>query len=386
MKKALFIGDAAVSTGFASVNHNIITHISKRWDIHTLAINYRGDYHSISEHTKLYSPTARIPTDVYGLLRIAQLATDINPNIIFINNDSWVICQYLEKLKETNTPIVAYTPVDTDTLPIKYVNPLHKLSRLIVPTQFAKATLEKSGYKDKIDIIPHGIDLTHFTAIDKEAAKKKAGFNPDWFIVQAVDRNSIRKRIDLALYAFSIWVKDKPNNIKFYYHGDLNDEGYDIIELARQFGISDRLLVTDRNLKASEGIPIEAMKYVYSLADIKVSTSGGEGWGLTTMESMACKTANIAVDIAAIPEWSNGTVYLVPEDTHIPPNFTPKQLTTRHGVVDISALVTAFETLYTNHTLRNEYAQKGYERVRDPMFKWPTVAKQFETIFSGVIK
>jgi len=43
-KKVLFIGDGVTPTGFSTVTHNIIRNLPKEeFEIHHLAVNYRGD-------------------------------------------------------------------------------------------------------------------------------------------------------------------------------------------------------------------------------------------------------------------------------------------------------------------------------------------------------
>src|SRR4030095_6152956 len=43
---------------------------------------------------------------------------------------------------------------------------------------------------------------------------------------------------------------------------------------------------------------------IYSALDVQVTTTLGEGWGLTTMEGMACGTPQIVPDWAALGEWA----------------------------------------------------------------------------------
>src|SRR6185503_10536800 len=120
-----------------------------------------------------------------------------------------------------------------------------------------------------------------------------------------VDRNAPRKRLDLGMYYFSEWVKDKPENVMFYYHGALKDEGWDIGDLARYLGIDKRLVLSHQDLNPALGFPLEAMKLVYNLADVKLSCAT-EGWGFTAMESMACGVPNIALAYSALGEWARG--------------------------------------------------------------------------------
>ncbi len=44
-KKILFIADGVQPTGFSTVAHNMIRNLEDTYDIHHLAVNYKGDPH-----------------------------------------------------------------------------------------------------------------------------------------------------------------------------------------------------------------------------------------------------------------------------------------------------------------------------------------------------
>ncbi len=101
MVKILWVGDGVTPTGFSRVNHNIIKYLNKKYEVHHLAINYRGDPHDY-EH-RIYPAAVPMGTqsDVWGYSRFISLLASIRPNIIFILNDPWVI----QQRKKTNMVI-----------------------------------------------------------------------------------------------------------------------------------------------------------------------------------------------------------------------------------------------------------------------------------------
>lgn len=389
-KTLLIAADAAVDTGFAKVTHSLIQRFAHNWNVHVLAVNYDGDYHPISQHAKLYNPRLKSLDDFYGFNRLAELQQRLVPDVTFYINDPWVLNTYIDHALY-NTTNVFYAPVDAVNIKPAFTYNLHKFTQGIAYTQFGVDVLAMSGYTDPMYVVPHGIDTSDFFPMDKRevrAAIKNRNLvlnvEVDDYIVQVVDRNSLRKRIDLALYGFAIWARDKPKNVKLWYHGSLVDEGYDIAQLAEFFGIADRMIYTATNLNPAHGVSVSVMNAMYNAADVRLSTSGGEGWSLCTMESMATKTANMVVNTAALSEWARGGVhYIRPSEI---PLVTLKGLNTIHAQADIQDLVFSLEKMYVDNQYRDYIAQQGYDLVTQDMYTWDSVALSFEHIFEDVLK
>lgn len=390
-KKLLLVGDAAADTGFAKVLHSLAYRWANNWDLYILGVNYDGDYHPISQVAKLFNPRLRDFNDVYGLTRIPELTTKIKPDLVFYLNDPWILSQYAKEIpKAYPTKHVFYTPVDAVNVKSTFVEPLHAFTQGVVYTYFGGSVLQQSGYSKNLAIIPHGIDLQEFFPMDKKAVRAEIknksltdNVDPEDFIVQVVDRNSQRKRIDLAMYGFALWSSNKPKNVKLWYHGALLDVGYDIAQLAEFFGITDRMIYTVKNLDPAHGVSTSVLNAVYNAADVRVSTSGGEGWGLCTMESMATRTANMVVNTAALSEWARGGVhYIEPSDI---PYVTTNGLNTIHAQASIQSYIDGLEKMYTDSLYREYIAESGYALVTQSNFLWDTVAAQFNAVFHNII-
>lgn len=227
-KKLFVVADCAVTTVFATVCHNLIENLHKTWDINVLAINYYGDPHPIQQKAQIWCPVATTPGDVYGMTRLETLLKGIQPDVVLFINDAWILSEYVQVLKDTPGVKIGYTPVDAQNIKPMYVQEINKqFDHIIAYTQFGVQELTKAGLKIPTSVIPHGIDKKDYYPLNKSEVRKQAGLDPDWYIVQLVGRNQVRKRIDLAVYYFSEWVKryNLPDNVKFYYHGALLDEG-----------------------------------------------------------------------------------------------------------------------------------------------------------------
>jgi len=386
-KKLFIIADAAVDTGFATVTHNLIDNLHTEWDIDVLGINYYGDPHPIQQKARIWAPTGVTQQDLYGFNRVPVLLNNIKPDVVLVINDPWIAAEYVGPFTNTPGKKVLYTPIDAKHVKPIFVDEINKqYHHVIAYTHFGANELTRAGLTLPTNVIAHGVDTQQFYPLDKNAIRMDGGLDPDWFIVQVVDRNQIRKRIDLALYYFAQWVHmtDKPDSVKLYYHGALLDEGWDLAELAKYLGIDDRLILSHRNLNPAHGFPLDMMKAVYSVADVKLSTTQGEGWGLTTMESMACRVAQIVPKYSALGEWTEGKVIYTDIDPI--PYFSTKGVNTQAGIPTLQSTVKALELLYKDKDLRERTAQAGYELVTQKRFTWQHIAQEFNTTFKSVLK
>lgn len=382
----LIIADAGVDTGFANVTHNLIHNLHRTWNINVLAINYYGDPHPIQTEAQLWNPSGTMHGDLYGFSRIQTLAANTKADVVLVINDPWIAAEYVPQLKKITAKKVLYTPVDAKNIKSMFVNRINEgFNHVIAYTEFGSNELIRAGLQLPTSVIPHGIDRTLYFPIDKAEVRRKAEIRDDYFIVQVVDRNQPRKRLDLAFYAFAEWVKrtNKPDNVMIFYHGAVKDEGWDIGQLTQYLGIDKRLILTHQDLNPSHGLPIEAMKFVYNIADVKVSATMGEGWGFTTMESMACGIPNAVPNYSALGEWTAGGVHYI--DIDPTPYFTPKGVNTYAGVPNVESMIHAFEKLYQDKDYREHIGKQGLAVVSQPKYEWKNIAKEFDKVFNSFV-
>src|SRR5205823_13314929 len=98
-----------------------------------------------------------------------------------------------------------------------------------------------------LEVIPHGVDTHRFFPLSdddvgrrveaRRAMKLNDPEHRDAFIVLNANRNMPRKRIDLTMQGFAEFAKDKPTNVKLYLHMALQDTGWNVIALAKRYGI-----------------------------------------------------------------------------------------------------------------------------------------------------
>ncbi len=380
MKKVLFIGDGFTPTGFSTVLHNIIKSLPvDDYEIHHIAINYFGDPHNFP--WKMYP--ASTGGDIWGFGRLAKFES-LEPNIVFILNDPWVVSKYLPIIKSwaKKPKIVVYFPVDSMNLSKRWFSDYDIVDKTCVYTKFgAQEVIDVADElinNEKLVIIPHGVDTNSFykTNTDKEISKKilfrdNREFT-DSFIVLNANRNQPRKRVDLTIQGFSLFAKDKPSNVKLYLHMGTRDAGFDIIELCVRYKIEDRLIITNTKDKI-QSVPVEHLNLIYNACDVGLSTTLGEGWGLTNVEHAATGAIQIVPAHSACKEIFDGCGKLIDVNQWLTNNDT---LTTS-GLVHPKDVANALQEVYEDKPLRLELAEKGYKKFSSSEYTWKYITENY---------
>lgn len=377
LKKILVIGDGVVPTGFSTVVHNIISNIdATEYDVHHLAVNYRGDPHPFP--WSVYP--AQLGGDFWGFGRIRDFV-NLKIDGIFILNDVWVINNYLDiikkEFKEKIPPIVVYFPVDSMVMDKEWFKHFDIVNKAVVYTQFGYNEVEKVIDKEKIAIVPHGIDNKTFYKIDlsKEEIKKKlypirSDFI-DSFIVLNANRNQPRKRIDITLEGFKLFSEGKPDNVKVYMHMGTKDVGWDIIKYSTRLGIDDRLIVTNTN-QSIQAVTTEKLNLIYNACDVGLNTGLGEGWSLTNMEHGVTGAAQIVPNHSALTELYTDCGILIPVDRWL----VNQDTLTVSGLVRPEHVAEGLQLAYDNKEEKLlDLGKKTLEKFTSKEYNWKNIVK-----------
>lgn len=146
---------------------------------------------------------------------------------------------------------------------------------------------------------PLGVGEEFFRMADeKRQASREALQVDDSFVVVSINRNSVRKQLPTILKVAQRLANQKvegyPGRIKFLIHTNPDDSyGYNLRQLTMDYGLHN---VTFVNGNLNE---------TYNLGDVFLTTSGGEGFGLTILEAMKCGLPVIGANYSSIPELVN---------------------------------------------------------------------------------
>lgn len=388
--RLLVIADHDCPTGFARVAENICAHLKDYWDIYVIGINYNGTPHDFPY--KIYP--ARLYGDIWGLATFNQLLPQINPDAILTIQDPWIVSRYVSEVERHGIPFIAYMPIDARNQDPRVCHNLNRLDLAIFYTKFGEVEVRVAGYKGHSAVIPHGVNTDIYRPVPKEDCRKhltKIGIPEDSFIIGNVNRNQPRKRLDLSIQFFAEWIKrvagdasQKINDAYLYLHCSQRDSaGWDLTELAHFYGIANRLIIPGTNeVTPSSGIPEGEMPYVYGAFDVQISTTCGEGWGLSQIEGMSCGVPQIVPQYAALGEWACAGAYMVPVSNE---KITHSVVNTIGAIPEKNAFINAIDRFYKNPEMRKAYSKKALNLATSPEFEWKNIAERFNACIKETI-
>ena len=312
-KRILWHSDAPTCvTGFGNVARNLIPQIydKDKHELTVLGINHGGEPYDQDEYPYLKpdknSPLvgmwpAAIQGDIYGVTKVVQFAKEGNYDVVFIMNDLAIMAAILPKLLEVREgltkkfKIVFYFPVDCYPKKSWIDEVVAKVDFPVTYTEYAHREIAAIDAKLDVPFIYHGSDVNLFHPLgtgERKVRRKMIFPNlpDDCFIVMNVNRNQPRKDINRTFAAFALFKKKVPNSF-LYIHAAVNDVGGNLEDLGDFYGLEpgkDFSYPDPRIFSTSKGIPIELMPQIYASADLVVSSTLGEGWGLSITEAMAC--------------------------------------------------------------------------------------------------
>jgi glycosyltransferase involved in cell wall biosynthesis len=130
------------------------------------------------------------------------------------------------------------------------------------------------------------------------------------------------------------------------------------------------------------GLPVEGLAALLNAADLYVSTTGGEGFGLTLAESLACEVPVVVTDWAAEREVVGPGGVLVPplRDAYGEPVRYHSSYGMDWAVPDPRGFVKPIVDLLTHPSRRRALGRAGRHHVRRS-FSWDEAAAAFLTLF-----
>ena len=386
--KIFYSGDSpTVNTGFGIVAKNILNRLhAKGHEIKGLGVNYYGEPYDHKEVPYDIWPCDKGGvTEIFGHAKLWWLIEKEDPDLLFFLNDPWVISDYLKhKPPQLNPKMVAYFPIDAGPLKPEWGKMLtDKFEAQICYSHFAEhiVTDSNGGKRPKnLHQIYHGVDTKTFFPFNQGEARRLLEIPEESFVIGMVARNQFRKRFDLIINAFSKFAADKPE-AKLYLHTALKDIGFDIPDLARQYGINDKLILT-ADVGPAQGVPTSTLNLIYNTFDINALISTGDGFGLPVAESMATGCPQVVSDHSCLRELALESGGLRVKNAAWIANTSG--INTWGGISDVDDIVDKFEFLYRNPEIRKKLSLEAYEYITQPQFDWDNIVTQFEDIFKRI--
>jgi glycosyltransferase involved in cell wall biosynthesis len=385
--RLLAIGQAESATGYARVLANILARVSSRFRTLHFGINYRGP---ILERGYKILPNMLVG-DQLGRKQLPALLMEYKPDLVFLCHDMDFYSVHepaLDQFRRHNpdTSVVVYCPVEWEQTPPGNFSSLLGADCVVFYTEFGRGLLQRFRGQfsvgcprpKSVAVIPHGIDSKCFFPLvtdDRQASMRTAradlfADSPlllDAFIVLNANRNSPRKRIDVTLRIFAEFSRVKPD-VYLYLHMGMRDSGCDVLKIARELEIENRLLLTTRNA-AKPDVTDQRLNLIYNACDVGINTSTGEGWGLVAMEHAATGAPQLLpAHSAPLEVWA--------EDGMLIPL---KQSARAH--LDTTYAVRQLNLLYSQPSLLLKASERSFAYATTPKFSWDYIAGQWARLF-----
>jgi D-inositol-3-phosphate glycosyltransferase len=181
---------------------------------------------------------------------------------------------------------------------------LARADRVVVAT-LAEQTQLRFLYKAddrKLEIIPPGVDTSHFYPIPSDEAKLFLGLLPEDRMVLFVGRIEPLKGVDTLIRAMAcLQLKNAGHPVHLaIIGGDPDVDPLDMTaEMTRLQNLSDELSMGQTVIFLGKRGQ-DTLPYYYSAAEVVVMPSHYESFGMVALEAMACGTPVIASDIGGL--------------------------------------------------------------------------------------
>lgn len=151
--------------------------------------------------------------------------------------------------------------------------------------------------------VPHAVDTSIFKRLPEEEIikfkKEQLKIEDDRFVFFWNNRNARRKQSGSVLWWFAEFLKkvgkDKATLVM---HTDPKDNnGQDLIAIMENTGLTNREV-----LLSQQKIPPQNLAFFYNASDATINISDAEGFGLATLESLACETPIIVTKTGGLQE------------------------------------------------------------------------------------
>lgn len=406
--RVLWYSDSpTTATGFATVAKNMLNALygTGKYEFTIVGINHSGVPYDQNKYPYAIYPAANALThderyrDVYGRQLLVDMARSGNFDIVFMLQDTFIVQTFMDALlkvrdglpAEKKFAIVHYFPIDGTPKASWVKDVVCKVDIPVTYTEYAKSEcLKIDSTLREMDVIYHGVDKNVF--FPPTSQEFREGFlekHKDKFIVLNVNRNQPRKDLHRTFAGFKLFHEKHPDSFLFMLC-QMDDVGGNIYEIAEHYGLKwdeDWACPSPSSYGANQGYPVEVVNKIYGASDLVVSTTVGEGWGLSFSEAVACKRPVLFPKNTSLVEmigeneergWfiksgetMNDYVCMGAGDNNI-----------LRPVVDVYDMAEKMDYIYTHR----EEAEKKAERAYREIWTWKAIGEAWVDVFADAEK
>ena len=236
------------------------------------------------------------PVDGYGSQEIVRsVLRQERPDILWFMTDPrfWGWLWEIENEIRPLVPMIYYHVWDNYPYPT-YNKQYYESNEMVVTISKVTDDIVKTGAPAVKSIyLPHAVNTESFKKHDEahvqEFAKNSFDekYDPNKFIFFWNNRNARRKQSGSLIFWFKKFL-DVVGNDKacLIMHTDIKDaHGQDLEKIINHLGLTNGEV-----LFSQQKVEPEILSMLYNMADCTVNISDAEGFGLATLESLACET------------------------------------------------------------------------------------------------
>lgn len=298
------------ATGFGNVNKHLLAACARVADVTAVcSTHYAEDYDRTAYPyeiigCEMVDVPLRDAAHQRNLPRIMKAVDALDWDVFFYQGDIGWNNDVLARVGEIQQAhpekhSIFYSPIDGDiSLDIAF-NVFKLCSAPVTYTYHGRSVVERYApdVADKMSVMQLGCEPAVFFPLSAEKRKEArikifGDVYADQFLCINVNRNQTRKDLARCMAAFHLFHQ-KHTDSSLYLHSVMADAGGHLPTQARLVGcdiFKRPAEIAFSGLDLANAWSRETLNDLYNAADCLLSTSVGEGWGLTTTEAMCAGT------------------------------------------------------------------------------------------------
>lgn len=300
--KIYFYGSNGSAHGFSNVTHHLCTELAKYHDVTNLAYDDFDNYDMFGDDksqditykrvnlSKYYRIKMKQP-DIYCIESLIQYISEHNEfDILILSCDLHIATSLADSVRDAqlfyNFKSIIYVPVDSPSLNPDMPRIISKYDFIVTYNQWSSDVLSAFNPKLQPEVIPLGSDLSELYPYTKdEIIELRKNTNTEGiFTITNVNKNQARKCIDRTIQIFAKFLVKYKIPSHLFLKCKSTDNNISLMSIINAYGISNYISFIENK------VDDKTLRELYNMSDVFMTTSSGEGHGLSITEAMQCKT------------------------------------------------------------------------------------------------